>query len=386
MTDPSLYDGREQTRIKHIILQKYLERFAHIVGSFCDTLTYVDCFSGPWNVNSEEFEDSSFHIALAQLRTAQHTLALRGIKIKIRCFFLEENPAAYAKLKGYADSIKDAEVVAHNGRLEDLIPKILAFVQEGGRNAFPFFFIDPTGWTGFSMKTIKPLLSLKRGEVLINFMMNYINRFIEADNTQESFHELFGTSDFREKIQGLEGQERQDAIVLEYSRNVKMVGGFEYVRSAIILHPEKDRSHFNLIYATRSAKGVEAFKDAEKAAMKAQEQTRANAEAKDLATIGQTTLFSESELPYNHQYYQELRKRYVKMAKSNVMDELTKCNILPYDTAWEVALAQPLVWESDLKEWIKKWQESGQVDVVGLTGRKRTPKYGQTQGLRLKTR
>lgn len=64
MSNGELYTGREQTLVKHFILQKYLERFAYIVGSHWDTLTYVDCFSGPWNARSEKFEDSSFAIAL----------------------------------------------------------------------------------------------------------------------------------------------------------------------------------------------------------------------------------------------------------------------------------------------------------------------------------
>ena len=75
MSHGDLYTGREQTLVKHFILQKYLQRFAYIVGSHWDTLTYVDCFSGPWNARSENFEDSSFAIALKELRDARTTLA-----------------------------------------------------------------------------------------------------------------------------------------------------------------------------------------------------------------------------------------------------------------------------------------------------------------------
>ena len=73
MADPATYIGREQTLIKHFILRKYLEPFAYIIGSSWDTITYVDCFAGPWNVRSGQLEDSSFHIALAQLRKARET-------------------------------------------------------------------------------------------------------------------------------------------------------------------------------------------------------------------------------------------------------------------------------------------------------------------------
>ena len=84
-----LYAGREQTLVKHFILESYLERFAHIVGMFWNTITYADCFSGPWNVQSSKLEDSSFYIALRQLRKTKTDLADHGRSLSIRCFFLE---------------------------------------------------------------------------------------------------------------------------------------------------------------------------------------------------------------------------------------------------------------------------------------------------------
>ncbi len=108
MSNDDLYIGREQTLVKHIILKHYLERFAIIVGSHWDTLTYVDCFSGPWNVQSNDFKDSSFAIAIEQLRKARDVHKKRtGNSLKLRCFFLEKTPSAYTKLKQFADKIND---------------------------------------------------------------------------------------------------------------------------------------------------------------------------------------------------------------------------------------------------------------------------------------
>ena len=44
MSQEDLYAGREQTLVKHFILKEYLERFAIIIGSRWQTITYVDCF------------------------------------------------------------------------------------------------------------------------------------------------------------------------------------------------------------------------------------------------------------------------------------------------------------------------------------------------------
>ncbi len=85
-SDAELYAEREQTLVKHFILQKYLERFALIVGSFADAITYVDCFSGPWNVRSQEMADSSFAIALSELRKARQALAEKSRDLKLRAF------------------------------------------------------------------------------------------------------------------------------------------------------------------------------------------------------------------------------------------------------------------------------------------------------------
>src|SRR5579864_4044295 len=102
MSEQGLYSGREQTLVKHFILRKYLERFAHIVGTFADSITYVDCFSGPWNVRSDDLKDSSFAIALEELRKARTTLAGKGRTLKIRCMFLEKQSTAYARLQEFA--------------------------------------------------------------------------------------------------------------------------------------------------------------------------------------------------------------------------------------------------------------------------------------------
>jgi len=146
LSSGDLYTGREQTLVKHFILRNYLERFAIIVGSRWDTLTYVDCFSGPWKVRSEEFKDSSFAIALEQLRKARKVHKERtGRTLKLRCFFLEKTPSAYTKLEQFADQIDDVEIETKNKKLENAIQDILKFVQEGGPTSFHFIFIDPKG-------------------------------------------------------------------------------------------------------------------------------------------------------------------------------------------------------------------------------------------------
>ncbi len=374
-----LYIGREQTLVKHFILSKYLERFAHIVGTFADAITYVDCFSGPWNVRSPELKDSSFALALAELRKARQTLAGIGRDVRLRCLFLERDRNAHAKLKDFADHVDDIEVETQNLDLEAAIPDILDFVGRGGNRSFSFVFIDPTGWKGFAMSAIAPLLRLQPGEVLINFMTGHIRRFIQSPDqpTQDSFIDLFGSADFRTHLVGLKEQDREDAVVEAYAENVKRVGDFRYVCNAIVLHPEIDRTHFHLIYATRNPKGVDVFKDVEKQAMAMMEILRADAQRRHRERKTRQRELFGSDVTHRSTRYATLRKRYLNKAKESVEGALAAKSGLLYDEAWERVVSVPLVWESDLKEWIRDWQTDGCLQIQGMQPRQRVPHRGK---------
>ncbi|MEX0718150.1 MAG: three-Cys-motif partner protein TcmP [Planctomycetaceae bacterium] len=377
MTGPDPYVGREQTKVKHVVLRKYLEVFSPIVGSRWNAITYVDCFAGPWNEQSDKFEDSSFAIALHEMRNARDSLSKRP-PLKLRCFFLEKDRTAYAKLKVFADGVTDAEVVTRNSDLESSIDEILGFVAAGGRNAFPFIFIDPTGWTGFAMNTIAPLLQLKPGEVLINFMTNYIRRFIVSPKkeTQESFELQFGSKALRDRMIGLPPAEREDAIVRLYAESVKRTGDFKYTCSAIVLNPVKDRTHFHLIYATRHPMGVAKFKEVEKKAMEEMEKTRADAQQQRRTTKTKQKEMFGSEVLYGSTTFDELRERYMTQARSQVESMLRAKGRIPYDHVWSKAMSYSLVWESDLKAWIAEWQKQARLRIEGMTPRQRVPKAG----------
>lgn len=388
MSGNELYAGREQTLVKHYILEHYLERFAHIVGSKWKAVTYVDCFSGPWNARSEKLEDSSFALALTQLRTARENLADLKEKngqpqLELRCFFLEKEPASFARLQEFAASAPDAEIATRNATLEESIADIIAFVRRRQTDAFPFVFVDPTGWTGFALDVIRPLLQLRPGEVLVNFMTGHIVRFAEHPDTgiRQSFDRLFGNVNYRDRIARLSGQDREEELVRCYAEAIGQVGGFDYVCPAIVLHPEKDRTHFHLLYATRNPRGVEVFKQVERKAMEVMEQARGEAQQRRRqAKSGQMEMFGAADM-HDTRYHDQLRTRHLEAARQHVEGLVTALRVIGYDEVWAAALSHPLVWESDLKEWIETWGKAGRIVVDGLKDRQRVPKRGANHRL-----
>ncbi len=174
------------------------------------------------------------------------------------------------------------------------------------------------------MKAIAPLLRLNPGEVLINFMTGHIRRFFDSPNqqTKESFESFFGSANYMAKVQGLKERDLEDALVQFYLDAVKQTGNFPHACSAIVLHPEIDRTHFHLIYATRNLKGVEVFKEVEKQAMQVMEKARADAQQRRRVKKTQTMELFGSEFGHKSTLYDDLRERY--LSKSKRHDDRTR--------------------------------------------------------------
>jgi len=373
------YVGREQSQVKHFILRKYLQRFAHVIGSWASSITYVDCFSGPWESKAPDLSDTSFAIALEELRKARVTLTAQNRPIGIRCLFLEENAKAHARLKEYAERQTDVVVETRNTAMLDAIPEINGFIDRGGRDTFSFIFIDPTGWSGFDLNRIETLLQRSPGEVLINFMTEHIRRFVTPKEKRaeiiDSFRRLFGTDEVFERISKMtDAQDREDELFTAYAERVREVGKFDYACPAVILHPVGDRTYFHLVYATRHRKGVEVFKGVEKKAFPEQERIRAAAEERHaIQQTHQASLFAnETDQPPSPRAM-TLRKRYLTAARKRIEDVRAGRRQVSFDEIWDTAMAFPLVWESDVKDWIAEWKRNRRVKVLNLKPKQRVP-------------
>lgn len=375
MPDPNWYEGREQTFIKHFVLEHYLQKLAYKLGWSGGTLNYVDCFAGPWKHASEELEDTSPFIAIGELCKARDNLRQMGRPpLNIRCLFIEKDRNAWSLLNEKLREVRDVEIQALNGEFEDHVDTILDFV---GRN-FTFFFIDPTGWAGYPLDVITPLLQHEPCEILINFMTQFIGRFVDEDGADytEGFHRLFGTEGYRDQWSKLEGLDREDKIIQTYGERVKVAGRFKYVAHTIVLDPLSDRSHFHLIYATRHIDGLRVFRnDAERPATKEQTESRWQArQRQEYQKTGQLGLFSAS---VGQSYSDELLQRYQQRAHNRLMTIFREHRRVGFDRLEEEALLFPLMNTQSLKDWLVALEKRGLVRFEGLEPRGRVPQPGK---------
>jgi len=367
------YRGREQTYLKHFFLERYLERVAYNIGSFAGEFVYVDGFSGPWMSEHEKFEDTSFIIAIEQLRRVRDGLAKTGKHPRIRCVFVERDQDAFGALQRAIADVHDLEVHPIRGEFEDAIPEILTRV---GRS-FSLMFIDPTGWSGFGLKRITPILQHQPGEVLVNFMFDHINRFLDDPRPEiaESFAELFGGAGWEPVIKA--GPHREEAIVDFYKERFRIAGAFSSVTSTRILKPLADRSYFYLIYGTRHPKGLLEFRGVEKKAVEEQEHIRLSAQQQArIERTGQQELFSVADDRGGPRSFEEERGARIEAARVRLDRLLTPGQRVRYEDAVAAVLEIPLVWESDLKDLIATFRTRGELEVIGLAAGQRVPRPG----------
>ena len=80
-------------------------------------------------------------------------------------------------------------------------------------------------------------------------------------------------------------------------------------------------------------------------------------------------------------YFDELREGYIQKAKEKLLTALNADGQMDYDVAWSITLRFPLVWGTDLKEWIDDWRKKGNLELRGPKSNERVLKLGQQVGL-----
>lgn len=292
------YAGREQSYVKHVFLDSYLEALVYKIASTYSHIVCVDGFAGPWQSGNERFEDTSFGIALNALRQAKEAWSQKGKNVRMSAHLVERNATAYARLAEVPKRFPDVSVSTYPGDFVALIPTVLKAIPS---DAFVFFFVDPKGWR-IPLQQLAPLLARPNSEVVFNFMFDFINRAVNISdpNIVVGLNELIPYGDWRSKITQAETQAggnltpevRKAILVSAFTASLAKLGSYRFVAETTILRPLKDRPLYCLCYATRHNKGIEVFRDCQIKALKEQSVARAAARLQHAATTsGQAEMF-----------------------------------------------------------------------------------------------
>ena len=245
---PNSYRGREQSYIKHKFLTQYLQTAAYkILQGRSPIFNFFDAIAGPWRVSDEDDSDASFDQALRTLETVGTDLTEKGIGgLKIRFCLCERQATAVDKLVEYAKSRRGFDIHVFPGSFEDNLDDIAAVCCDG----FTFSSIDPTGWNIRSEPILK-FLKDRRGEFLLNFVAEHVNRHAEYSQVEESFGRFLADPDWSDDYDELPpdwGNEKRILHLLR--RKIKVTGAATYVPDIPILRPSEQRVKMRLLLGT----------------------------------------------------------------------------------------------------------------------------------------
>lgn len=340
------YRGREQGYIKHALIERYLQRFTIKIGSKWDEIIYLDAFAGPWGAKSDDLSDTSFGIALDQIKNGIEVLQkTHGRSPRVRAYLIEKDIKAFGRLDAFVKERSNAnfEVKCLHGEFEEQVPALSGMTQSD--RSFLFSLIDPKGWTGLSMAVIAPLIRRRSSEVLVNVMSSFVYRFADFDHCGDSYDDFFGRKGVREIIACAEAQDRQDVVVREYCRSLRILCGYQHVSSCVVLQPDKKGVKYFMVFATNDPMGIKVFKEAETHAASLQDQIKHEKEFGD-----QMSLFSVNSI---EPVSESLRKKYRSRAFARVDEMFKSKSEMPYSEVFCKAMAMPLVTEDELIDFLK---------------------------------
>ena len=380
MVTLSDYAGREQSYVKHVFLENYLESLVHKTASTYSHIVYVDGFAGPWQSANERFEDTSFGIALNALRQAKESWKHMGRNVRMSAHLVERDATAYARLAEVPKRFADVSVSTYSGDFVGLISAILKVIPS---DAFAFFFIDPKGWR-IPLRQLVPLLSRANSEVIFNFMFDFINRAVNIGdaNIVAGLNELIPHGDWRGQITEAETQgggnltpeARKKVLVGAFTESLSKLGNYRFVAETTILRPLKDRPLYCLCYATRHPSGIEVFRDCQMKALQEQSATRAAVKLQHAAkTSGQAEMF-ESLHDMGPDELNAFLASERQQAERSLL-ELTpqKPAAIRYETLWPEVLARHVIRRPQVNELAVKLRKAQALEFPDWEKGKRVP-------------
>jgi three-Cys-motif partner protein len=231
-------------------------------------------------------------IAIDVLKNAHFEFLKKNPARVTKCFFVENDPKAFAKLTRAVQKFHFPEqgfhVATFPGRFEDAVQQIIDFVDR----SFALIFIDPTGWTGYPYATIAPVLKHRPGEVLINFMYDHVNRAAAMNDhkTVASLDPILGGPGWKDRL--IRDVPLGQEIERTFRQELKKAGSYDFVLSTCIEKATADRPHFFIAYGTRSAVGLKVFRELEYKALRDHQKLRVQAKfLKREERTGQTDMF-----------------------------------------------------------------------------------------------
>jgi hypothetical protein len=181
-------------------------------------------------------------------------------------------------------------------------------------------------------------------------MYDFINRAASMSDpkTVASLDPILGGPGWESRLD--KSMHRGLAVEKLFRETLKAAGNFSFAISTKIDRSTKDRPHFFLAYATKSEKGLEAFRETEYVALRSHARDRAAAkERKRAEETGLQDMFAGDEADAQEMSVDDLVAEQKKQASSAVLN-LLKSGPMQFSAVWASLLQAHMLRVTNVKD------------------------------------
>lgn len=248
------WEYEEQTKVKHKVLGSYAKIWISKLGYKSNTL-FFDCHGG-CGAYIDDKSDISYGSSILVKQIADDLSKKRSTKTGV--YYCEKDKNTYDNFIKIKNDLGNIKINTYNDSFENVISK--SDVSKYYNNYPTLFLADPFGYN-FDINELSVMMKGFGNEVIVNFMFDFITRFISKSELKDSFNRFFGTNEW-EKAIDLTGRERETFLVNIFKNKLKEVTGAKFVFSYRLCYPDKDQTYYYLIHATNHIDGITLMKEA----------------------------------------------------------------------------------------------------------------------------
>lgn len=254
-------ESREQSQIKAQIVTKYFWAWAKVIIPTAkkfhgNRIAYIDLFAGPGR-----YDDGTVSTPLLVLQTAIEDTNMCSMLVTL---FNDKDAANIGRLKAAIEALPGIEKLKYKPQVSNAIVGEEIATKFASIKLVPtFFFVDPWGYKGLSLRLINSVLQNWGSDCIFFFNYNRINMGLNNEAVREHMDALFGkerADRLRANLLSLTPGDREKLIVEELSESLREMGG-SYTLPFAFKDERGNRTSHHLFFVSKHFRGYEIMKE-----------------------------------------------------------------------------------------------------------------------------
>jgi three-Cys-motif partner protein len=258
---PGFFDEqREQSLVKAEIVQKYFFAWANVLKATIlarrTRIAFIDLFCGPGR-----YKDGKSSVPLMILERAAQDDFLRDHLVTL---FNDRDEDNSSTLRNEVAALSGVEKLRYQPviQTQEIGEEIVKFFED--KSIVPtFFFVDPWGYKGLSLRLINTIIRDWGCECVFFFNYNRVNMGLNNESVETHMEALFGAEelDALKTAVATKSPAVREAMVIEaIAQSIKSQGS-RYVLPFTFKFDDSERTSHYLIFVSKHVRGYEIMKE-----------------------------------------------------------------------------------------------------------------------------